>query len=97
LELEILTGRKAGRQLTKQQLNARRNVRRNTANDTDAAQTEGRAELRDSVFNPLNAELNPICHLLVLLGAHYILHVSGVRVKEILYFEYEKRKPMLCR
>jgi hypothetical protein len=33
-------------------------------------------------FNPLNAELNPICHLLTLLGAHHILHVSGVRVKE---------------
>jgi len=25
--------------------------------------------------NPLNAELNPICHLLTLLGAHPILHV----------------------
>jgi len=32
-------------------------------------------------FNPLNAELNPICHLLALLGAHHILHVSRVRVK----------------
>ena len=31
--------------------------------------------------NPLNAELNPICHLLALLGAHHILHVSGIRVK----------------
>jgi hypothetical protein len=29
---------------------------------------------------PLNAELNPICHLLALLGAHHILHVSRVRV-----------------
>jgi len=32
-------------------------------------------------INPLNTELNPICHLLVLLVAHHILHVSGVRVK----------------
>jgi len=32
------------------------------------------------LFNPLNAKLNPICHLLALLGAHYIFHVSGVRV-----------------
>jgi len=32
-------------------------------------------------FNPLNAELNPICHLLTLLEAHHILHVSRVRVK----------------
>jgi len=30
---------------------------------------------------PLNAELNPICHLLVLLVAHLILHVSRIRVK----------------
>jgi len=33
-------------------------------------------------FNPLNAELNPICHLLALLGAHHILHVSRIRVKQ---------------
>jgi hypothetical protein len=32
-------------------------------------------------LNPLNAELNPICHLLALLGAHRILHVSRIRVK----------------
>ena len=31
--------------------------------------------------NPLNAELNPICHLLALLGAHLIHHVSRIRVK----------------
>ena len=29
--------------------------------------------------NPLNAELNPMCHLLALLGAHPILHVSRIR------------------
>jgi hypothetical protein len=33
-------------------------------------------------FNPLNAELNPICHSLPLLGAHHILHISRVRVKQ---------------
>ena len=33
-------------------------------------------------INPLNAELNPICHLLALLGAHHIFHVSGLRVKD---------------
>jgi hypothetical protein len=32
-------------------------------------------------LNPLNAELNPICNLLVLLGAHLIIHISGIRVK----------------
>jgi hypothetical protein len=31
--------------------------------------------------NPLNAQLNPICHLLEMLGAHPILHVSRIRVK----------------
>jgi len=30
--------------------------------------------------NPLNAELNPICHLLAFLRAHHILHVSRLRV-----------------
>jgi hypothetical protein len=32
------------------------------------------------IFNSLNAELNPICHLLVLVGAHHIVHVNRVRV-----------------
>ena len=32
-------------------------------------------------INPLNAELNPICHLLALLGTHHKLHVSRKRVK----------------
>ena len=36
-------------------------------------------------INPLNAELIPICHLLTLLGAHHILHVSRIRVKDIIY------------
>ena len=34
-------------------------------------------------INPLNAELNPICHLLALLGDHHILHVSRIRVKMV--------------
>jgi hypothetical protein len=32
----------------------------------------------------LNAELNPICHLLALLGAHHIPHVSRIRVNIVL-------------
>jgi hypothetical protein len=35
----------------------------------------------DYYINALNDELNPICHLLTLLGAHHILHVSRIRVK----------------
>jgi hypothetical protein len=34
------------------------------------------------ILNPLNAELNPICCFLALLGAHHFLHVSRIRVKE---------------
>ena len=37
--------------------------------------------LHGVTFNPLNPELNPICYLLALLGAHHFLHVSRIRVK----------------
>ena len=33
--------------------------------------------------NPLNAELNTICYLLALLGAHHFLHVSRIMVKSL--------------
>jgi len=33
--------------------------------------------------NTLNAELNPIYHLLALLEAHHILDVSRIRVKPL--------------
>ena len=33
----------------------------------------------------LNAELNPICHLLAVLGGHHIFHVSSLRVKVVNY------------
>jgi len=36
-------------------------------------------------FNPLNTELNPICHLLALLGGHHILHVGRIRVNVIAF------------
>ena len=32
-------------------------------------------------INPLKTELNPICYLLALLGAHHFLHISRIRVK----------------
>jgi len=35
-----------------------------------------------NLINPLNTELNPICHLLALLGVHF-LHVSRIRVKSL--------------
>jgi hypothetical protein len=38
----------------------------------------------NSGFKGLNAELNPIYHLLALLGAHHILYVSRIQVNKIL-------------
>ena len=39
--------------------------------------------LRIEIFNPLNPELNRICYLLTLLGAHHFLHVSRIKVKSL--------------
>ena len=33
--------------------------------------------------NPLTPELNPVCCLLALLGAHHFLHVSRIKVKSL--------------
>jgi hypothetical protein len=43
---------------------------------------------RDPLFNPLNAELNPICHFLALLGGATIVVVSRLRVKATHNTEY---------
>jgi hypothetical protein len=40
----------------------------NTATMKLSHKTVGAWNLNQSAFNPLNAELNPICHLLILLG-----------------------------
>jgi hypothetical protein len=42
----------------------------------------GKAIIKREIFflTLLNAELNPICRLLALLGAHLILHVSRIRI-----------------
>jgi len=47
-------------------------------------------------FNPLKAELNPICYLLALLGAHRILHISRIRWLS-LYIFYRKLTVWSCR
>jgi hypothetical protein len=41
-------------------------------------------------INPLNAELNPICHLLALLGGATLVVVSRIRVKEMFAGKYGK-------
>ena len=43
-------------------------------------------------FNPLNAELNPICHFLAFLGAHHVLHVSRIRVQLRLLMQLQSSK-----
>jgi len=47
-----------------------------------------------NTFNSLHAELNPTCHLLALLGAHRILDVSRIRVKEV-KIKCQKHLPQL--
>jgi hypothetical protein len=47
----------------------------------------GKKKLHKEGLNPLNAELNPIHHLLAILGAHPILHVSSIKVNN-LYFSH---------
>jgi len=42
----------------------------------------------NSGFKGLNAKLNSICHLLALLGAHHIFHVSRIRVKVISWIAF---------
>jgi len=39
------------------------------------------------LVNPWNTKLNPISHLLALLGAHHIFDVSGLKVKDSTSFE----------
>jgi hypothetical protein len=47
-------------------------------------------------INPLKTQLNPICHLLALLGAHHILHVSRIRVNNAIKFQTWKIKNSAC-
>jgi len=44
-------------------------------------------------INPLNAKLHRICHLLALLGAHHILHVSRIKVNQIYKVRFFIIKP----
>ena len=41
-------------------------------------------------INPLNAELNPIHHLLAFVGARHIVHVSRIRVKHL----FQNKSPL---
>jgi len=64
------------------QMGERRGVYRVLVGKPEAKRSLGRPRHRwEDNINLLNAELNPICHLLALLGAHHILHISRIRVK----------------
>jgi len=77
---------------------ARMGERRNVGKPAGKRQTAGQSHrCKDNIkmgfketgcdgmdmINPLNAELNHICCLLALLGAHHFLHVSRIRVKSL--------------
>jgi hypothetical protein len=40
-------------------------------------------KLHNEELNTLNAQLNPISHLLASLGAHHILHVNRIRFNDL--------------
>ena len=48
-------------------------------------------------INPLNAKLNPICHLLALLGARHIIHVSRIRVNTVIVVVFRRPNYMFLR
>jgi hypothetical protein len=48
-----------------------------------------------SYLTYLKAELNSLCHLEALLGAHHIIHVSRVRLNTLLAVFIEKMPPVL--
>jgi len=49
--------------------------------NTDVGNEVNEMQTYGKTFNPLSPELNPICYLLALLGAHHFLHVSRIRVR----------------
>ena len=53
-------------------------------------QTNIRANV--AYYYPLDAELNPVCHLLALLGGYHILHVFRIRVKLRMFRKSQKYK-----
>ena len=46
----------------------------------------GLTKVEKHCLNPLNPELNPICYLLALLGAQHFLHISKIRVNNLVIF-----------
>ena len=55
-----------------------------SANLMAKSQTVHHRYYHKDCINPLKPELNSICYLLALLGAHLFLHVSRIRVKSLI-------------
>jgi len=62
---------------------------RKSNNSTTREHFKSYCKILSNVNNPSNAKLNFICHFLVLLGAHPILHLSRIRVKEVKRLNYD--------
>jgi hypothetical protein len=61
-------------------------TRKSFINEAGRSQEHVQKDFQECLYinlNPLNAELNHICHLLALLGAHHILHGSRIRVNGV--------------
>ena len=56
-------------------------TKRTASRATEAMMTSKFLKPHRNNVNPLKPELNPICYLLALLGAHHFLHVSRIRIK----------------
>jgi hypothetical protein len=82
-----------GTRLDKQQKQANKNIGNGSELDprvTSCSQRPDRPPCYP-LLNPLNAELNPTCHLLALAGAHHFVDVSRMRVNFDTYFPLMKK------
>jgi hypothetical protein len=61
------------------QLRTKENNKHTRLSQPDKSAVAEHSINHDNIINPLNAELNPICHLLALLGTHHILHFSRIQ------------------
>ena len=57
----------------------------NESKSADTIKEILKSNFNPTEINPLNPELNPICYLLALLGAHNFLHVSRIKVKSLTF------------
>jgi len=78
--LQVHDGRKYEHNFLHEQTHKKK---KNNHNDSTISNMDNTTPIHYSLqsFNHLNSELNPMCCLLALLGAHHFLHISRIRVK----------------